>query len=144
MKRIAAIFAIAAACTLAATALAKTYPQTGQVAGSPASSVSLKVKVNGKGVIKKVVGLIAKDVPACESRDGEPQALTFEFGSAIPVDKKTKKFSGRGSYDAGIEGKVKKKGKKVTGTIYAPSFVAPGSEGGIVRCHLAETKFSTS
>ena len=150
MKRTTATaiaFAIVALLALPGSALAgsKTIRQTGQIVGDGATSVQLRVKVSG-GDPKKIFGFSANSVlTRCDGKKGRVnKRFNYSALDPITVDSSKRFDAVLTDNDIGLkislQGKVKRHGKAVAGTIKTNRF-HPGSNN---VCKVPEQDFKTA
>ena len=139
MKKIATLCAAGALLLLPASALAKNIQQQGQIVHDDATSVKLRVKVNGKTPVK-VGGFKAKNVMVrCD--DG-PSRINFTALTPVKVDGdngfKVRLSDGNGGI-LRINGKVKNGGKATVGSLKTNTF-----DSGKTTCKAPKQRFTTS
>lgn len=139
MKKIATLCAAGALLVMPASALAKNIKQEGQIVKDSATSVKLRVKVNGKTPVK-VAGFRAIGVKVrCEKG---PRRTTFTALTPVKVNSH-KTFKVRLSDGSGgilrIVGKVKNDGKATVGSLKTNAF-----ESGKKTCKAPKQKFKTA
>jgi hypothetical protein len=125
----AIVLAIVASLAFAGSALAgsKTYKQTGQIVGDKATFVKLRVKVSG-GDPQKISGFSAKNVlTRCDGQGGRVnKRFSYSALDPITVDA-SNQFNAVLTDDSiglkiSLQGKVKRHGKAVAGTIKTNRF----------------------
>ena len=139
MKKIATLCAAGALLLLPASALASNIQQVGQIVHDDATSVKLRVKVNGNTPVK-VAGFKAKNVMVrCE--DG-PSRINFTALTPVNVDSdngfKVRLSDGNGGI-LRINGKVKNDGKATVGSLKTNNF-----DSGKTTCKAPKQRFKTS
>lgn len=140
MKKLSILAVAVVSLALAATALAKTVPQTGQMRGDKGSTVKLKVKTSG-GDPTAIKGFKALDVlTQCNGK-----TVRLKYYSATPFTVMGGKFDVKLT-DASIglkiwvKGKVKSGGLKVTGNFKTNRFEDSNGRA----CKVAKQKFVTN
>ncbi|MCB0874576.1 MAG: hypothetical protein R2718_09115 [Solirubrobacterales bacterium] len=125
----AILLVLAASLAFAGSALAgsKTIKQTGQIVGDNATFVKLRVKVSG-GDPEKISGYSAKNVlTRCEAKNGRVNKR-FSYSALDPIMVNSSNRFNAVLIDDSIglkiklQGKVKKHGKVVAGTIKTNRF----------------------
>jgi hypothetical protein len=144
MRKLAVLCVIAVAFALPATALAKKIRLAGGVTGDPNSRISMRVTVN-KGVPTKVGGIRGSNLDV--SCDGEPlDGFRFQVLGSVPVSPK-RTFRARIPNAADpkerlrISGKVRRKGRRATGTLQSRRFTIQADEGPRT-CEMPKQRFS--
>ncbi len=142
-RTMAALACAGAWMTLVApsAALGKTIRQEGFVKSDKAATVSLRVKVSG-GEPRRIVGFRAENVMG--NCDGGAEIRVGLLRALVPIKvRRSSEFKVRLANDKGeiirISGKVKKRGRAVTGNLKTSDF----SDAGEV-CRVPKQKFSTS
>ena len=144
MRKIAILCASAAVLVAPSSALAKNIKHEGQIVGDKATSVKLRVKVNG-GKAKKVGGFKAKNVMVrC---DKGPARINFTALTPVNVNSsnvfKVRLSDGDGGI-LRISGKVKKNGKATVGNLKTNNFKSETDSGKKQSCKAPKQKFKTS
>jgi archaellin len=125
----AILLVIAASLAFAGSALAgsKTIKQTGRIVGDQATFVKLRVKVKN-GEPQKISGYSAKDVlTRCEGKKGRVNKR-YSYSALNPISVNSSNQFNAVLVDDSIglkiklQGKVKRRGKAVTGTIKTNRF----------------------